>query len=178
MSSFDCGRRQKINQLPQMKNALQNYPWMEYATRVSNLGHYVWDTINDRCIQCSELHASFHGMSVEEYIARSSTLKGLTHPDDIELVRQAFVDLRKGSPFQIEYRVIKPDGSVCFLREIGHPVFDEKGRVEINHHFQTNIPGIYAIGDVVAGPMLAHKAEEEGVAVAEIIARREYGRKR
>ena len=47
---------------------------------------------------------------------------------------------------------------------------DEKGRIEIDHHFQSNIPGIYAIGDVVAGPMLAHKAEEEGVAVAEIIA--------
>lgn len=47
---------------------------------------------------------------------------------------------------------------------------DSKGRIEINSHFQTNISGIYAIGDVVAGPMLAHKAEEEGVAVAEIIA--------
>jgi dihydrolipoamide dehydrogenase len=44
-----------------------------------------------------------------------------------------------------------------------------KGRVEIDAHFQTSVPGIYAIGDVVAGPMLAHKAEDEGVAVAEII---------
>jgi dihydrolipoamide dehydrogenase len=47
---------------------------------------------------------------------------------------------------------------------------DERGRVKTNHHFATNIPGIYAIGDVIAGPMLAHKAEDEGVAVAEIIA--------
>lgn len=47
---------------------------------------------------------------------------------------------------------------------------DEKGRVPIDDHFQTKVAGIYAIGDVVAGPMLAHKAEEEGVAVAEIIA--------
>lgn len=46
---------------------------------------------------------------------------------------------------------------------------DKAGRVNINAHFQTNIPSILAIGDVVAGPMLAHKAEEEGVAVAEII---------
>jgi len=47
---------------------------------------------------------------------------------------------------------------------------DKLGRVIIDGHFQTNVPGIYAIGDIVAGPMLAHKAEEEGVAVAEILA--------
>jgi dihydrolipoyl dehydrogenase len=47
---------------------------------------------------------------------------------------------------------------------------DNRGRVVVDPHFQTNVPGIYAIGDVIAGPMLAHKAEEEGVAVAEILA--------
>ena len=47
---------------------------------------------------------------------------------------------------------------------------DAKGRVEIGEHFETTVPGIYAIGDVVRGPMLAHKGEDEGVAVAEIIA--------
>jgi dihydrolipoamide dehydrogenase len=46
----------------------------------------------------------------------------------------------------------------------------ERGRVPINAHWQTQLPNIYAIGDVVVGPMLAHKAEEEGVAVAEYIA--------
>ena len=46
----------------------------------------------------------------------------------------------------------------------------ERGQVVIDHHFQTNVPGIYAIGDVVRGPMLAHKGEDEGVAVAEILA--------
>ena len=49
-------------------------------------------------------------------------------------------------------------------------VATERGRVIIDDHFKTNVPGIYAIGDVVRGPMLAHKAEDEGVAVAEIIA--------
>ncbi len=49
-------------------------------------------------------------------------------------------------------------------------VLDERGRVRIDGHFCTSVTGIYAIGDVVAGPMLAHKAEDEGVAVAEIIA--------
>jgi len=47
---------------------------------------------------------------------------------------------------------------------------DKMGRVEVNNHLQTNIPNIYAIGDVVKGAMLAHKAEEEGAMVAEIIA--------
>lgn len=54
-------------------------------------------------------------------------------------------------------------------KEIGL-IFDDKQRVVINHHFQSNIPSIYAIGDVVSGPMLAHKAEEEGIACVEIIA--------
>ncbi len=49
-------------------------------------------------------------------------------------------------------------------------VLDKMGRVEVNKHLQTNIPNIYAIGDVVKGAMLAHKAEEEGAMVAEIIA--------
>lgn len=49
-------------------------------------------------------------------------------------------------------------------------VMDEKGYIQTNAQFQTNIPGIYAIGDVITGPMLAHKAEEEGVAVAECLA--------
>lgn len=47
---------------------------------------------------------------------------------------------------------------------------DERGRVNTDDHYATNVPGIYAIGDVIAGPMLAHKAEEEGIAVAEILA--------
>jgi dihydrolipoamide dehydrogenase len=47
---------------------------------------------------------------------------------------------------------------------------DQRKRIAVDAHFQTNVPGIYAIGDVIAGPMLAHKAEDEGVAVAEILA--------
>jgi len=47
---------------------------------------------------------------------------------------------------------------------------NERGQVSVNEHLQTNISNIYAIGDVVAGAMLAHKAEEEGVNVAEYLA--------
>jgi dihydrolipoamide dehydrogenase len=55
------------------------------------------------------------------------------------------------------------------LKEAG-VALDNRGRVQIDAHFSTNLKGISAIGDVVAGPMLAHKAEDEGVAVAEILA--------
>jgi len=55
------------------------------------------------------------------------------------------------------------------LQEAGVELDDAK-RVKVDRHYATNIPGIYAIGDVIAGPMLAHKGEDEGVAVAEILA--------
>lgn len=55
------------------------------------------------------------------------------------------------------------------LKDVGVQL-DERGRVKTDDHYRTNIEGVYAIGDVIAGPMLAHKAEDEGVAVAEILA--------
>jgi len=55
------------------------------------------------------------------------------------------------------------------LKEAG-VALDNRGRVQIDPHFATSVKGVYAIGDVIAGPMLAHKAEDEGVAVAEILA--------
>jgi dihydrolipoamide dehydrogenase len=63
----------------------------------------------------------------------------------------------------------KPHTDGLGLAEAGVAV-DERGRVKVDGHYQTNVPGIYAIGDVIAGPMLAHKAEDEGIAVAEILA--------
>src|ERR1700712_181809 len=55
------------------------------------------------------------------------------------------------------------------LKEAGVEL-DSRGRVQTDNHFATNVKGIYAIGDVIAGPMLAHKAEDEGIAIAEILA--------
>ena len=63
----------------------------------------------------------------------------------------------------------KPFTSNLNLENIGVEL-DKKGRVKVNKNFETNIKNIYAIGDVIEGPMLAHKAEEEGIAVAELIA--------
>ena len=63
----------------------------------------------------------------------------------------------------------KPNTNNLNLDKVGVEK-DKKGRIKVSKNFQTNIKNIYAIGDVIEGPMLAHKAEEEGMAVAEIIA--------
>lgn len=63
----------------------------------------------------------------------------------------------------------KPYTEGLGLDKVGVKV-DQRGVIEVDDHFQTNVPGIYAVGDTIRGPMLAHKAEEEGVALAEILA--------
>ena len=65
-------------------------------------------------------------------------------------------------------------GRVAFTEGLGLAdagvQLDQRKRVVVDDHYQSNVKGIYAIGDVIAGPMLAHKAEDEGIAVAEILA--------
>ncbi|KQU73190.1 dihydrolipoamide dehydrogenase [Aminobacter sp. DSM 101952] len=86
-----------------------------------------------------------------------------------------FEPVKGGAAETIEADVVlvatgrKPYTEGLGLKEAGVEM-DERGRVKTDGHLRTNVAGIYAIGDVVAGPMLAHKAEDEGVAVAEIIA--------
>ncbi len=79
-----------------------------------------------------------------------------------------------GQEAQVSERVLvavgrKPNTEGLGLENIGI-IPNKRGQIEVNGHFQTNVPGVYAIGDVVPGPMLAHKAEEEGVACVEFIA--------
>jgi dihydrolipoamide dehydrogenase len=84
-------------------------------------------------------------------------------------------DDKKGNPveFKGDYTLIsvgrKPYTEGLGLENVGIKV-SERGQIETNNHLQTNVSNIYAIGDVVKGAMLAHKAEEEGTMVAEIIA--------
>ncbi len=63
----------------------------------------------------------------------------------------------------------KPYTDKLNLEKIGVNL-DRKGKIKVNKNFETNVENVYAIGDVIDGPMLAHKAEEEGIAVAELIA--------
>lgn len=89
----------------------------------------------------------------------------------VELDFEGLADGKKGS---IQGDVVlvstgrKPFTDGLGLDAVGIQL-DERGRVKTNAHYQTNVPTIFAIGDVIIGPMLAHKAEDEGVAVAEFI---------
>jgi dihydrolipoamide dehydrogenase len=80
-----------------------------------------------------------------------------------------------GSPETVEADVVLvcigrvPYTEGLGLEQVGVQL-DNRRRVIVDEHFQTTVPGIYAIGDVIAGPMLAHKAEDEGMALAEILA--------
>jgi dihydrolipoamide dehydrogenase len=80
-----------------------------------------------------------------------------------------------GAPETIEADVVLVAiGRVPYTNGLGLAeagiALDNRGRVIVDEHYATNVPFIYAIGDVIAGPMLAHKAEDEGVALAEILA--------
>ena len=85
------------------------------------------------------------------------------------------VELANGNKIRIECDYIlvavgrKPYTQGLGLEEVGVKI-DKQGRIETDTHYQTNIPGIYAVGDVITGPMLAHKGEEEGIAAVEIMA--------
>ena len=82
-------------------------------------------------------------------------------------------DKGKGSKIESDVVLIsvgrKPYTKDLNLDKIGVQL-DKKGKIKVNKNFETNIKNIFAIGDVIEGPMLAHKAEEEGIAVAELIA--------
>ena len=83
--------------------------------------------------------------------------------------------LEDDSDHQIEADVVlvatgrKPFTDGLGLKELGVEM-SERGQIQTNEKWQTNIPGIYAIGDAIDGPMLAHKAEDEGIATADVIA--------
>lgn len=84
-------------------------------------------------------------------------------------------DLNTGEQSKLECdRVLVATGRRPFSDNLGLDQagvqLDDRGTVVIDDHFKTNVPGIYAVGDLVRGPMLAHKGEEEGIAAVEIIA--------
>ena len=100
----------------------------------------------------------------------------VTGVDSSGATLKARIELAKGGAAEtIEADVVLVAiGRVPYTEELGLDEAgvkeDNRGRVIVDAHFSTNVKGIYAIGDVIAGPMLAHKAEDEGMAVAEILA--------
>ena len=93
-------------------------------------------------------------------------------PDGVTLTVEP---VKGGDPETIKADVVlvaigrRPYTDNLGLNEVGVEV-DNRGRVKVDGQWHTNVPGIYALGDVIVGPMLAHKGEDEGVAVAEVIA--------
>ncbi|BDV35463.1 dihydrolipoyl dehydrogenase [Methylocystis iwaonis] len=101
----------------------------------------------------------------------SSKVTGVKHEGEGVVVSYSSVDGATSDTVAADVVLVAtgriPYTQALRLEEAG--VALERGRVVIDDHFATNVPGVYAIGDVVRGPMLAHKAEDEGVAVAEIL---------
>jgi len=85
----------------------------------------------------------------------------------------AVVELEEGEPIEASHVLMavgrKPNTEGLGLDNVGVET-DERGRVKVDDRYATNVEGVYAIGDVIEGPMLAHKAQEDGVALAEILA--------
>jgi dihydrolipoamide dehydrogenase len=122
---------------------------------------------------CSrELMKSMKNLGVKFHLRHAVTTVTPTELG-VKVVAESRDDASKSISWDVDYCLIamgrKPYTDQLGLENIGIAL-DEKGRIAVDEHLQTSVPNIYAIGDVVKGAMLAHKAEEEGVFVAETMA--------
>ncbi len=144
----------------------------------------VWNRLGSEVTMLEFLPRIALGFDLElsNLLQRSLTAQGLTFHLETKVTAVNVADGRaiatatKGSEelrFEADKVLVsvgrKPFANGAVDKKLGVE-FDERGRVKVDAHFRTNIEGIYAIGDVIAGPMLAHKAEDEGIACVEIIA--------
>lgn len=92
------------------------------AMKIANLGYYIWDLVEDRCVYCSEEYAAIHGTSVEEYSSTVLNLEDdsqLVHPEDRDRYIAAVNDLLLHSkPLDLEYRILGKDGQVRYVRDV------------------------------------------------------------
>jgi dihydrolipoamide dehydrogenase len=122
---------------------------------------------------CSrELTKSLKGLGMQFYL-RHAVTQVTPGKSKVKVVAQSRDDAAKTISWDVDYCLVaigrRPYTDNLGLDKIGITP-DEKGRIPVNDHLETAVPGIYAIGDVIQGAMLAHKAEEEGVFVAEVMA--------
>ncbi len=122
---------------------------------------------------CSrELSKSLKALGIQFYLRHAVTEVKPTD-SQVTVVAQSRDDAAKALTFDVDYCMVsigrRPYTDGLGLENIGITL-DEKGRIPVNDHLETAVPGVYAIGDVIRGAMLAHKAEEEGVFVAEVLA--------
>ena len=122
---------------------------------------------------CSrELMKSMKGLGVQFHLRHAVTAV-VPSKNSVKVTAKSRDDESKTLDWEVDYCLVsigrKPYTDHLGLENIGITP-DEKGRIPVNERLETAVPGIYAIGDVIKGAMLAHKAEEEGVFVAETIA--------
>ena len=121
-------------------------------------------------------------LEISNLLQRALTAQGMTFHLDTKVGSVKATDGRAvatatkgGEELNFEAdKVLVSVGRRAFAEGVGADklgvAMDERGRIKVDEKFRTNVPGVYAIGDVIAGPMLAHKAEEEGIACVELIA--------
>jgi len=137
---------------------------IEYSDRLGG-------TMDQDCMQVLKKNLTKEGM---EFMMSTKVFAAQKNAKTVEVEFESLTDGNKG---KISADVVlvstgrKPFTTGLGCEEVGIQK-DQMGRINVDHHYQSNIPGIYAIGDVIVGPMLAHKAEEEGVALAELLAGR------
>ncbi|HNM24567.1 MAG TPA: dihydrolipoyl dehydrogenase [Saprospiraceae bacterium] len=121
---------------------------------------------------CSrELQKSLKGLGFQFHL-RHAVTSVKAGKNSVKVTAQSRDDESKVLNLEVDYCLVaigrRPYTDNLGLENVGITL-DEKGRIPVNEHLETTVPGIYAIGDVIRGAMLAHKAEEEGVFVAETI---------
>ncbi len=103
------------------------------AARIAKLGHWSYDEVADRLDHCSDELARIHGITSDAYMAMvTNTGKDIerAHPDDRETYQKVVTDAqRNATPYDVEYRIIRPGGEVRHIREIGEPVCDDNGKL-------------------------------------------------
>jgi dihydrolipoamide dehydrogenase len=122
----------------------------------------------------SEIGKSFHKILEKqgvEFILSTKVLKAEQVKGRVNLIISGVSD-NKESKISCDVALVsvgrRPNTNGLGLAELGINV-DQRGTIDVNDHFQTNYPNIYAVGDVIKGPMLAHKAEEEAIAAVEFM---------
>ncbi len=122
---------------------------------------------------CSrELTKSLKNLGIQFHL-RHAVTEVTPSKTKVKVVAKSRDDESKTLSWDVDYCLVaigrRPYTDNLGLENVGITL-DEKGRIPVNDHLETSVPGIYAIGDVIQGAMLAHKAEEEGVFVAEVMA--------
>lgn len=150
----------------------------------------VWSRLGSK-VTCVEFLPHIGGMGIDMEVSKGfqkilkkqgidfklqqKVLGAQRNGDSIDIEIESVAGKTKGEKSSLEADVLlvcigrRPFTQSLGLENVGVQM-NQRGQIETNSHFQTNVPSIYAIGDAIAGPMLAHKAEDEGIVCVEAIA--------